>query len=138
MTSLDDKKIRDALRKVLDSAAEKGYLSVQEAAFTNMLFDRLDREVEQKTKEFIRLDGQIKQLRLTKQVVIDMIKDSIAARERAEAREETYNRLREGRAARETLVIEEEEKEEKKAPAKRKTTKKKTTAKTARRKKTKE
>ena len=145
MTSLDDKNIRDALRKVLDSAAAKGYLTTQEAAFTNMLFDRIDREIDQKTREHIRLDGQLKQLRLTKQIVIDMIKDSIAARERAEAREETYNRLREGRAARETVVVEEEpEKEEPKPKPKRKTTakkttaKKKTTVKTARRKKTKE
>ena len=127
---LEDKNIRSALRTVLDSAADQGFLSAEQGAFTEMLFDRIDREIEQKTKEHIRLDGQIKQLTLTKQLVINMIKDSIKAAERAKAREETYARMKEGKAARETVVVEEDK------PAKKTTTKKTTTKKSTAKKST--
>ena len=124
---LEDAAMRDALRKVLDRAVNEGHLISEEVGIVNNLFERFDKEITRKTKELTRLEGEIRQLKLTKRLVIDMIKDTIAASERATAREETFQRMKEGKAAREAIVIEEEEKpkEEKKPPAKRKRSTKK-------------
>jgi hypothetical protein len=126
---LEDAAMRDALRKVLDRAVNEGHLISEEVGIVNNLFERFDKEITRKTKDLTRLEGEIRQLKLTKRLVIDMIKDTIKASERATAREETFQRMKEGKAAREAIFIEDEEKpkeEEKKAPAKRKrsTTKK--------------
>jgi hypothetical protein len=126
---LEDKNLRDALRQVLDNASKEGFLTPEEAGFTNTIFKKLDSEIVRKTKTLHQLQGEIQQLKLTKRLIIDMIKDSIAAKQRAKAREETMDRLRSGKAARETTVVEEEvEIVEEKAPssAKRKRTKKTT------------
>jgi hypothetical protein len=127
MAILEDRNLRDALRQVLHNASEEGYLTPEESKFTNKIFKKIDGEIERKTKTLHQLEGEIHQLRLTKRLIIDMIRDSVAAQERARARDETAERLRSGRAARETVVIEEpivEEKAPKKARRKR-TTKKK-------------
>ena len=83
----------------------------------------MDKEIERKTIDKLRLEGEIQQLRLTKRLIVDLIKDSISAHERATAREETTARIRSGKAARETAVIEEQivdEEKPKKARRKRK------------------
>lgn len=123
---LEDAAMRDALRKVLDRAVNEGHLISEEVGIVNNLFERFDKEITRKTKELTRLEGEIRQLKLTKRLVIDMIKDTITASERATAREETFQRMKEGKAAREAIFVEEEEKpkEEEKPPAKRKRTKK--------------
>ena len=127
---LDDKVLRNDLRNILHSAAEKGFLTEAEGRFTDQLFERIDSEIARKTKDLNRLEGSIHQLRLTKGLIINMIKESIAAAERAKAREETMDRIRSGKAARETLVIEEEPEEVKeKEEPKRGITKKTTTRK---------
>ena len=125
---LEDAAMRDALRKVLDRAVNEGHLISEEVGIVNNLFERFDKEITRKTKELTRLEGELHQLKLTKRLVIDMIKDTVAASERAQAREETFQRMKEGKAAREAIFVEEEVKpeKEKKSPAKRKrsTTKK--------------
>ena len=123
---LEDAAMRDALRQILDRAVNEGHLISEEVGIVNNLFERFDKEITRKTKELTRLEGEIRQLKLTKRLVIDMIKDTIAASERATAREETFQRMKEGKAAREAIFVEEEEKpkEEEKPPAKRKRTKK--------------
>ena len=125
---LEDAAMRDALRKVLDRAVNEGHLISEEVGIVNNLFERFDKEITRKTKELTRLEGELHQLKLTKRLVIDMIKDTVSASERAQAREETFQRMKEGKAAREAIFVEEEVKpeKEKKSPAKRKrsTTKK--------------
>jgi ADP-ribose pyrophosphatase YjhB (NUDIX family) len=123
---LEDAAMRDALRKILDRAVNEGHLISEEVGIVNNLFEKFDKEIARKTKELTRLEGEIHQLKLTKRLVIDMIKDTIKASERAQAREETFQRMKEGKAAREAIFVEEEEKpeEEKKKPAKRKRAKK--------------
>jgi len=123
---LEDAAMRDALRNILDRAVNEGHLISEEVGIVNNLFEKFDKEIARKTKELTRLEGEIHQLKLTKRLVIDMIKDTIKASERATAREETFQRMKEGKAAREAIFVEEEEKpeEEKKSPAKRKRTKK--------------
>ena len=123
---LEDAAMRDALRQVLDRAVNEGHLISEEVGIVNNLFERFDKEITRKTKELTRLEGELHQLKLTKRLVIDMIKDTVAASERAQAREETFQRMKEGKAAREAIFVEEEEKpeEEKKKPAKRKRAKK--------------
>jgi hypothetical protein len=122
---LDDKVLRNDLRNILQSAAEKGFLTEAEGRFTDQLFEKIDLEVARKTKDLNRLEGSIHQLRLTKGLIINMIKESIAAAERAKAREETMDRIRSGKAARETLVIETEPEEEETKTTKKKSTRKK-------------
>ncbi len=123
---LEDAAMRDALRKILDRAVNEGHLISEEVGIVDNLFEKFDKEIARKTKELTRLEGEIHQLKLTKRLVIDMIKDTIKASERAQAREETFQRMKEGKAAREAIFVEEEEKpeEEKKKPAKRKRAKK--------------
>ena len=123
---LEDAAMRDALRKVLDRAVNEGHLISEEVGIVNNLFERFDKEITRKTKELTRLEGELHQLKLTKRLVIDMIKDTVAASERAQAREETFQRMKEGKASREAIFVEEEEKpkEEEKPSAKRKRTKK--------------
>ena len=123
---LEDAAMRDALRQVLDRAVNEGHLISEEVGIVNNLFERFDKEITRKTKELTRLEGELHQLKLTKRLVIDMIKDTVAASERAQAREETFQRMKEGKAAREAIFVEEEEKPEevKKKPAKRKRAKK--------------
>lgn len=118
---LEDGALRDALRAILDRAANEGHLVTEEVGLVNNLFERIDKEITRKTKDLTRLEGEIHQLKLTKRIIIDMIKDSIAASERAVAREETYKRMKEGKAARETVVVEEEKPVEKKPETKPKT-----------------
>ena len=122
---LEDKNVRNALRQVLDSAAKEGYLSQDEVTFTDNLFKKIDVEITRKTKSFHQLEGEIQQLHLTKKLIIDMIKEAIAAKERAKAREETADRIRSGKAARETFVIEEQIVEKEEKPKARRTHKKK-------------
>lgn len=105
---MDDKQLRDALRSVLDQAHNEGHLVIEEVNFVNRFIKKIDKEVERKTVDKLRLEGEIQQLRLTKRLIVDLIKDSVAAHERAKAREETMDRIRSGKAARETSVIEEQ------------------------------
>jgi len=111
---LEDAAMRDALRKILDRAVNEGHLVSEEVGIVNTLFERFDKEIVKKTKDLTRLEGELHQLKLTKRLVIDMIKDTVAASERAQAREETFQRMKEGKAAREAIFIEEEEKAEEK------------------------
>jgi len=123
---MDDKQLRDALRSVLDQAHNEGHLAAEEVNFVNRLVKKMDKEIERKTVDKLRLEGEIQQLRLTKRLIIDLIKDSVAAHERAQAREETMDRIRSGKAARETTVIEKQIVDEKPKPkAKRKRVNKK-------------
>ena len=124
---LEDAALRDALRQVLDRAVNEGHLVQEEIGLVQNLFERLDKEIERKLNEKLRLEGELKQLKLTKRLVVDMIKDTISASERAQAREETFSRMKEGKAAREAIVIEkedEEKPEEKKPTSRRKREKK--------------
>jgi len=122
---MEDAQIRDALRNVLDQAHNEGYLVIEEVNLINKFLKKLDKEIDRKTNDKLRLEGEIQQLRLTKRLIIDMVKDSVAAAERAKAREETVQRIRSGKAARETVVIEEQLVEEEEKPkARRQHTKK--------------
>lgn len=125
MSVLDDKVLRDTLRQVIDNASKAGYLGDAEAGFVKKLFKKLDSEIDRKITAKNRIEGEIHQLKLTKALVINLIKDSVSAAERAKARDETAARLRDGRAARETAIIEEQIVEDAPPKAKRKRTTKK-------------
>jgi hypothetical protein len=118
---MEDAQIREALRNVLDKAHNEGYLVIEEVNLINKFLKKLDKEIDRKTTDKLRLEGEIQQLRLTKRLIIDMVKDSVAAAERAKAREETVDRIRSGKSARETVVIEEQIVEEEEKPKARRT-----------------
>ena len=123
---MDDKQLRDALRTILDQAHNEGHLVIEEVNFVNRFVKKIDKEIERKTIDKLRLEGELQQLRLTKRLIVDLIKDSVSAHERAQARDETIDRIRSGKAARETTVIEEQiVDEEKPKTAKRKRVSKK-------------
>ena len=83
---MDDKQLRDALRSVLDQAHKEGHLVVEEVNFVNRFIKKIDKEIERKTVDKLRLEGEIQQLRLTKRLIVDLIKDSVSAHERAKAK----------------------------------------------------
>jgi len=104
---MDDKQLRDALRTILDQAHNEGHLVIEEVNFVNKFVKKIDKEVERKTIDRLRLEGELQQLRLTKRLIVDLIKDSVAATERAKVREENRAKLRSGESAREAAIIEE-------------------------------
>jgi hypothetical protein len=111
---MDDTQLREALRNILDQAHNEGHLVIEEVNFVNRFVKKIDKEIERKTIDRLRLEGEIQQLRLTKRLIVDLIKDSVAATERAKVREETMTKLRSGENAREKAVIEEKIVDEKK------------------------
>jgi len=111
---MDDKQLRDALRTILDQAHNEGHLVIEEVNFVNKFVKKIDKEVERKTIDRLRLEGELQQLRLTKRLIVDLIKDSVAATERAKVREENRAKLRSGESAREAAIIEEKIVDEKK------------------------
>jgi len=122
---MDDTQLREALRTILDQAHNEGHLVIEEVNFVNRFVKKIDKEIERKTIDRLRLEGEIQQLRLTKRLIVDLIKDSVAATERAKVREETMTKLRSGESAREKAIIEKQiVDEEKPEKAKRKRKKK--------------
>ena len=122
---MDDTQLREALRTILDQAHNEGHLVIEEVNFVNKFVKKIDKEIERKTIDRLRLEGEIQQLRLTKRLIVDLIKDSVAATERAKVREETMTKLRSGESAREKAIIEKQiVDEEKPEKAKRKRKKK--------------
>ena len=122
---MDDTQLREALRNILDQAHNEGHLVIEEVNFVNRFVKKIDKEIERKTIDRLRLEGEIQQLRLTKRLIVDLIKDSVAATERAKVREETMTKLRSGESAREKAIIEKQiVDEEKPEKAKRKRKKK--------------
>ena len=111
---MDDTQLRDALRTILDQAHNEGHLVIEEVNFVNKFVKKIDKEVERKTIDRLRLEGELQQLRLTKRLIVDLIKDSVAATERAKVREENRAKLRSGESAREAAIIEEKIVDEKK------------------------
>jgi len=122
---MDDTQLREALRTILDQAHNEGHLVIEEVNFVNKFVKKIDKEIERKTIDRLRLEGELQQLRLTKRLIVDLIKDSVAATERAKVREETMTKLRSGESAREKAIIEKQiVDEEKPEKAKRKRKKK--------------
>lgn len=122
---MDDTQLREALRTILDQAHNEGHLVIEEVNFVNRFVKKIDKEIERKTIDRLRLEGELQQLRLTKRLIVDLIKDSVAATERAKVREETMTKLRSGESAREKAIIEKQiVDEEKPEKAKRKRKKK--------------
>lgn len=105
---MDDIQLREALRNILDQAHNEGHLVIEEVNFVNKFVKKIDKEIERKTIDRLRLEGELQQLRLTKRLIVDLIKDSVAATERAKVREETMTKLRSGEGAREKAIIEEQ------------------------------
>ena len=95
MSILDDTDARNELREVLFNAQDSGVLTEGESGFVLSLAKRFKADIDKKEKQVQRMVGEVNQLKINLDVIVDMIKNLMAAEERAKARIETAKKLRE-------------------------------------------
>ena len=76
-------------------------ISKEEAGFIVSLVDRFRNDIEKKIKQHHILQGEIAQLKINEQIIIDLIQNMVAAAERDIARQETMRKLKEAREVQE-------------------------------------
>ena len=92
---LEDSKSRNELRELLFNAQDTGALSEGEAGFVLSLAKRFKSDIEKKEKQAYQMMGEINQLKINLNIIMEMVGNLIAAEERAKARIETAKKLRE-------------------------------------------
>lgn len=99
---LNERYDRNTLRNTLIKAEEHKAISRDEIGFVVALVDRFRAETERKMKQLNMLQGEVAQLRVNEQIVINMLENIIAAAQRDVERQETFNQLK---TAREEIEI---------------------------------
>jgi len=94
---LEKRQDRNKLRSVVMTAEDSKIISKEEAGFIVSLVERFRSDIEKKVKQHHILEGQIAQLKINEQVIIDLINNMVAAAERDIARQETMRKLKEAR-----------------------------------------
>jgi len=94
---LDTRQDRNKLRSVVMNAEDSKVISKEEVGFIVALVDRFRSDIEKKVKQHHILAGEIAQLKVNEQIIIDLVQNMIAAAERDIARQETMRKLKEAR-----------------------------------------
>lgn len=92
---LEERQDRNKLRSVVMSAEDRKVISKEEVGFIVALVERFRSDIEKKIKQLNILQGEISQLKINEQVIIDLVENMIAAAERDLARQETMRKLKE-------------------------------------------
>jgi len=92
---LEERQDRNKLRSVVMSAEDRKVISKEEVGFIVALVERFRGDIEKKIKQLNILQGEISQLKINEQVIIDLVENMIAAAERDLARQETMRKLKE-------------------------------------------
>ncbi|RLA03962.1 MAG: hypothetical protein DRQ47_04190 [Gammaproteobacteria bacterium] len=98
---LESRQDRNKLRNVVFNAEDRKVISKEEAGFIVSLVERFRGDVEKKVKQYNVLAGEIAQLKINEQIIIDLVQNMIAAAERDVARQETMRKLKEAREVQE-------------------------------------
>ena len=108
---LEDRAERNKLRHTIMNAEQRKVISKEEVGFIVTLVERFRGDIEKKTKQFNMLQGEIAQLRINEQIIMDLVSNMISAAERDVARQETMAKLKgareeEARAKKEQAELE--------------------------------
>lgn len=94
---LEDRGDRNKLRTIVMNAEDSKVMSKEEAGFVVALVERFRVDIEKKIKQMNILQGEIGQLKVNEQIIIELIENMISAAERDIARQETMRKLKEAR-----------------------------------------
>ena len=94
---LESRQDRNKLRNVVMNAEDRKVISKDEIGFIVTLVERFRSDIEKKVKQLHILQGEISQLKINEQIIIDIVENLIAAAERDIARQETMRKLKEAR-----------------------------------------
>ena len=98
---LESRDERNKLRHVVMNAEDRKVISKEEVGFIVALVERFRSDIEKKIKQLHLLQGEISQLKINEQVIIDLVENMIAAAERDIARQATMRKLKEAREVQE-------------------------------------
>ena len=98
---LESRQDRNKLRSVVMTAEDRKVISKEEVGFIVALVERFRSDIEKKVKQLNVLQGEIAQLKINEQVIIDLVENMISAAERDIARQETMRKLKEAREVQE-------------------------------------
>jgi len=98
---LEQRQDRNKLRNVVLNAEDRKVISKEEVGFIVALVERFRSDIEKKVKQLNILSGEIAQLKINEQIIIDLVENMIAAAERDIARQETMRKLKEAREVQE-------------------------------------
>ncbi len=90
----EDREQRNKLRQIVMKAERNNVVTKEEAGFVTTLVNRFRIDIEKKIKQLHMLEGQISQLKVNEQIIIHLIENMIAAAERAQARQDTIEKIR--------------------------------------------
>lgn len=94
---LNDRTERNKFRNVVMNAEDKKAITKEEAGFVVSLVERFRSDIEKKIKQLHVMQGEISQLKINEQIIAELIKNMVAAAERDIARQETMEKLKEGK-----------------------------------------
>ena len=98
---LEQRQDRNRLRSVVMNAEDRKVISKEEVGFIVALVERFRADIEKKVKQLNVLSGEIAQLKINEQIIIDLVENMISAAERDLARQETMRKLKEAREVQE-------------------------------------
>ena len=98
---LEQRQDRNKLRSVVLNAEERKVISREEVGFIVTLVERFRSDIEKKIKQLNILSGEISQLKVNEQIIIDLVENMISAAERDVARQETMRKLKDAREVQE-------------------------------------
>jgi hypothetical protein len=94
---LEDRAERNKLRTIVMSAEDREIITKEEVGFVVSLVERFRIDIEKKVKQLHILQGEISQLKINEQIIVDLIENMVAAAERDIARRETMTKLKAAR-----------------------------------------
>jgi hypothetical protein len=106
MVDLPSREERNKLRQVVNRAKLEDIITQEEAGFVITLVERFRSDIDKKIKDLHVLEGQIAQLRINEQIIIQLIENMVAAAERDLARQETMEKLKAAREIEEARIAE--------------------------------
>lgn len=98
MVDLPKREDRNKLRHVVQKAQKDKVMTQEEAGFAITLIERFRKDIEKKKNQLLTIQGEINQLQINEQVIIQLIESMISAAQRDLARQETMDKLKEARA----------------------------------------
>ena len=94
MVDLPLREERNKLRQVVINAQKDEIITQEEAGFVITLTERFRKDIEKKEKLLLTLQGEINQLRINEQIIVQLIESMVSAAERDLARQETMKKLK--------------------------------------------
>lgn len=94
---LENREDRNKLRSVIMNAEDHEVLTKEEAGFIVTLVERFRSDIERKVKQLHVLQGELAQLKINEQIIIELIQNMVSAAERDLARQETMTKLKAAR-----------------------------------------